>query len=188
MKRRRAKPPKGNIVELLAVLCAAFIYWKSRNVMLTAGCALLVAFIWYFACGMRRLVQKRHRQKKYLTSSLYRIDHMEGHEFEEYLQAHFQKLGYRCRNVGAGGHDYGVDLLVTKNGETTAVQAKRYREKVGIKAIQEIASGMRYYKADKALVVTNSFFTKSAVEMAAGCGVELWNRDDCRRIFGIVGK
>lgn len=126
------------------------------------------------------------KKKKYRNSSLSVIDRMEGHEFEEYLIVHFEKLGCRCRYVGAGGHDYGVDILVTKNGRTTAVQAKRYRDKVGLKAVQEIISGKQYYKADEALVITNSFFTKPAADIAERCGVKLWDRNDCRKIFKIA--
>lgn len=95
-------------------------------------------------------------------------------------------MGYQCKNVGAGGHDYGVDLLVTKKGETTAVQVKRYRDNIGIKAVQEIVSGMKYYQEDRALIVTNSYFTKSAIEMAKKCEVELWDRNACIRIFKIM--
>lgn len=39
---------------------------------------------------------------------------MEGHEFEEYLCALYEKNGYKCKIVGEKGHDYGVDLIIKK--------------------------------------------------------------------------
>lgn len=157
------------------------------------GAAVLVGMLMLIVCTcvsrlwrtLSQSISACQKKNRYLKSSLSVIDRMEGHEFEEYLITHFEKLGYRCRNVGAGGHDYGVDILVTKNGRTTAVQAKRYRDKVGIKAVQEIISGKQYYKADEALVVTNGFFTKPAEDLAERCGVNLWNRNDCQKKFNI---
>ena len=79
-----------------------------------------------------------------MRSPISKIDSMEGHEFEEYLQALYEKNGYKCKIVGEKGHDYGVDLIIKKNGVKTAVQAKRYQNIVGIKAVQEVASGKSY--------------------------------------------
>lgn len=44
---------------------------------------------------------------------------------------------------------------------------------VEVKAVQEIVSGMHYYGADKAMAVTNSYFTKPAMKMAEKCKVVL---------------
>lgn len=45
-----------------------------------------------------------------------------------------------------------------------------------MQAVQEAASGAFYYKATKAVVVTNSFFTPKAKELAGRLGVDLINR------------
>lgn len=130
-----------------------------------------------------RLVKRKYQKRAYLKSPISKVDKMDGHEFEDYLKAHFEKLGYRCKNVGSNGHDYGVDLIIYKNGINTAVQAKRYNDSVGIKAVQEIVSGKDYYGCDHAMVVTNSRFTSSAVKLANKCGVELWDREKCKKTF-----
>ncbi|MFC4803452.1 restriction endonuclease [Filifactor villosus] len=72
-----------------------------------------------------------------------------------------------CKNEKKS-HDYGADLIISKNGETIAVQAKRYRNKVGIKAIQEAVASMKVYSCNRAMVITNSYYTKSALELATG--------------------
>lgn len=69
-------------------------------------------------------------------------------------------------------------LLLKKDGIRTVVQAKRYKGKVGVKAIQEVIGAKGYYNCDRAMVITNSYFTRQAKELADKNGVELWNRID----------
>lgn len=76
-----------------------------------------------------------------------------------------------------------LSLSFKKRQKRTAVQAKRYNSSVGIKAVQEIISGREFYKTDNAIVVTNSYFTNPARQMAKECHVELWDREDCKKNF-----
>jgi HJR/Mrr/RecB family endonuclease len=73
-------------------------------------------------------------------------------------------------------HEQGLDLLLLRYGERTAVQVKRYSKPVGNKAIQEVNAARMYYHCQRALVVTNSCFTASAKQLAERCDVELWDR------------
>lgn len=170
----------GYSIRAAAVLAvAAYTYYQFKN--LYVACATAGAILLIKPCAKQ--YAKWRRKKKYLNSSLSIIDQMDGHEFEEYLETHFKSIGYKVKNVGSGGRDYGVDLIIQKNGEKIAVQAKRYNSNVGIKAVQEIISGREYYRTDKAIVVTNSYFTSPAKKMAKECGVELWDRNDCQKRF-----
>lgn len=83
------------------------------------------------------------------------IDKMDGKTFEKYLEALFLKLGYRVERTRYVG-DYEADLVTAKNGVKTIIQAKRYKKKVGVKAVQEAVAAKGYYQCDKAMVVTNS--------------------------------
>lgn len=89
------------------------------------------------------------------------IDQMSGIEFENYAEVLFQNLGYRIRKTAVTG-DFGVDLIISKDGIKTAVQCKRYAGTIGVPAIQQAHTGMVYYGCDRSLVITNSTFTKSA--------------------------
>ncbi|WP_345655988.1 restriction endonuclease, partial [Streptomyces tremellae] len=57
------------------------------------------------------------------------------------------------------------------------IQAKRYKSKVGIKAVQEINSARDYYSAQEAWVITNNFFTLQAIKLAESTGVKLIDRN-----------
>ena len=57
------------------------------------------------------------------------------------------------------------------------MQCKRYNYPVGLKAVQEAISAMKHYECESCLVVTNSQFTRQAVELAEDNEiVELWDR------------
>jgi restriction system protein len=47
---------------------------------------------------------------------------------------------------------------------------------VSNKAIQEVVAGMKYYDLKKGIVVTNNYFTKSAIELGNSNDVVLWDR------------
>lgn len=102
---------------------------------------------------------------------------MPGKQFEEYLADLFQRRGYKVRLTRETG-DFGADLILEKDGERTVVQAKRYNKSVGIKAVQEAFSAIPHYKAESAWVVSNSEFTKAAIELATSNNVKLIGRDD----------
>lgn len=119
---------------------------------------------------------RRYRQKVLLAKSgIQDIDRMKGRVFEEYLAVVFRKKGYHVKLTQAS-KDQGADLVISKDGIRIVVQAKRWRGNVGNKAVQEVVASKPYYKADRAMIVTNSFFTKPAKELAKANHVELWDR------------
>lgn len=112
------------------------------------------------------------------------IDNMQdGSEFEYYLYRLFLALGYKAyKTVGSG--DFGADLVFTDSeGIRNVVQAKRYSDPVGILAVQQIYGSMRFYKAKKSIVITNSTFTQPCERLAGYNHVLLLSRDE---LIGII--
>jgi len=107
---------------------------------------------------------------------------LSGYDFEEYLKNLFELLGYTAIQTSLSG-DQGADLILSKDDEKIVVQAKKYEGKVSNKAVQEVAAAKNYYEADKAMIVTNSSFTKSAIELAFSNDVELWDGRKLKRII-----
>lgn len=56
--------------------------------------------------------------------------------------------------------------------------AKRYNGKVSNAAIQEVHSGISYYGCSRGIVVTNSYFTKNAINLAEKYNIKLIDRND----------
>ena len=61
-------------------------------------------------------------------------------QFEEVIADAFRRHGYRVREVGGRGRaDGGVDLVLTREGQTTVVQAKHWRsDRVGVQLVREL--------------------------------------------------
>ncbi|MGK4468463.1 restriction endonuclease [Mammaliicoccus sciuri] len=121
-------------------------------------------------------LKKKKVQHIYRKARIYNIDKMDGIEFEYYLEALFSKLKYKPI-VTKASHDYGADLILKSENKKIVVQAKRSNAKIGIKAVQEIYAAQRYHNADEAWIVTNSFYTKSAVELGNACSIVMKDRN-----------
>jgi restriction system protein len=115
--------------------------------------------------------------KNHKGNPILNIDKMTGRQFEIFLKEMFKTLGYRVKKTPDSG-DFGADLYMEKDGKTYVVQAKRYKSKVGIKAIQEIVAAKSYYKAQYAIVITNNYFTEAAKELARENNVILYERPE----------
>lgn len=135
----------------------------------------LFALIAVVALG--KLIYRFYEKKRLAESGIDDIDTMDGKTFEKYLEVLFLKLGYKVERTRYVG-DYGADLVTAKNGVKTIIQAKRHKNKVGIKAIQEAVAAKGYYECQEAMVVTNSSYTKQATELALANKVKLWDRSD----------
>ncbi len=85
--------------------------------------------------------------------SFSKLDSLDGASFEVAIKNLYEAFGYKATITKASG-DYGVDIIAKRDTETLAIQAKRYSSPVGIKAIQEISSGSRFYKATQGIVIT----------------------------------
>lgn len=96
----------------------------------------------------------------------------DGAAFEKYVAQLLAHRGYRVTMTPKAG-DYGVGLIAVGGGTKIAVQVKNYSKPVGVRAVQEVNTGRRYYGALDAWVVSRSGFTKQAKTLAAATGVQL---------------
>src|SRR5260370_20876596 len=112
---------------------------RSRLVGL-AGVAVLVWFIlgggrWHFVVpllllGLLTVRALRwwsglRRRNALRAAGLDQIDTMSGIEFEQYVAAVLQGVGYRALKYTKTTGDFGVDLIATKGKGKIAVQCKR---------------------------------------------------------------
>ncbi len=116
-----------------------------------------------------------YQTRRLTRAGMPEIDRMDGITFERYLVSLFRRQGYNVHHTPASG-DFGADLIISKNGVRTAVQAKRYAKNVGVKAIQEVVTAQKMYICAKAMVVTNSTYTRAAQQLARANNVDLWDR------------
>lgn len=110
------------------------------------------------------------------------IDFLSGLEFEKFVAELFKKMGYFTVVTKASG-DQGIDIIAEKNGRKFGVQTKCYSSKITNTAVQETVAGIVYYNCDRGIVVTNNYFTQSAVQLADKNNIILWNRDVLKAKF-----
>ena len=96
-----------------------------------------------------------------------------GYEFEEYVANLYKKMGYTIEEVTKKSGDQGADVIAFKDNIKYVIQVKFYNNPVGNKAVQEVVASIGMYKADKGIVVTNSTFTSSAIELSQANNIEL---------------
>lgn len=112
------------------------------------------------------------------------IDLMSGFEFESFLAKLFKNMGYKVKETKLSG-DQGADLILEKNKNLIVVQAKCYSGKVNNKAVQEVVASIKYYKAKEGIIVTNSEYTKSAIDLADSNDIRLIDR---QKLKGLIKK
>jgi restriction system protein len=170
-------------VNILLAIClvAAITVYQQTEAWTQAGLAFLLPFLLYLVyLEIRRIL----RRKALLESGIEEIDRMSGEAFEEVLLVHFQHLGYRGTLTPESG-DYGADLVLEKGMERIVVQAKRYKNVVGIEAVQQVIGALKYYQANKGMVVTNSVYTPNAIALAHANGIDLIDRE---QLIGLLRK
>ena len=105
------------------------------------------------------------------------IDKIDGTDFEKVIAYLFSKMHFKVKLTPVSG-DYGADLIVAKWHIKIAIQCKLYYgHNVGNKAVNEVYGAKSYYGCDEAMVITNSYYTKNAKELATSVNVVLLDRD-----------
>jgi len=121
-------------------------------------------------------------QQHYGSLHVGELKKLTGTEFENYLAELFKSQGYQVEMTPSTG-DYGADLILHKDQQRIAVQAKCYTGSVGVSAVQEALSGMAYYQCHSAWVVTTGNYTPNALELAKKSNVWLLGSNELGKII-----
>ena len=132
----------------------------------------------------------RRKQRQALVSDVAQarnadaLDGMSWREFELLVGEAYRLQGYRVTEIGGGGPDGGVDLVLTKGSEKFFVQCKQWKAyKVGVTTVRELYGVMAAKGAAGGFVVTSGRFTSDAKDFAQGRNIELV---DGPRLFAMI--
>lgn len=184
-RRRRRRSRGGDPVEALMfgfLMVAVYIYRQlgSRPWVFYGIIILGIGAVIYFP-----LRRKRAKEDRLRRSGIKEIDGLSGEDFEAFLAQYFEGQGYVVKTTPKYG-DFGADLVLSKDGVDTVVQAKRWNMVVGIVAVQQIVAAKQYYGARNAMVITNSDYTPAAVKLAAANEITLWAREQLIQELAVV--
>ena len=154
------------------------------TILILLGLAIrFVESYWYVVVPIVVLViilaicSHAENERRVKALSISGIDNMDGIDFEHYVKRLMENLGYSAQ-VTTASSDYGIDIIAKKGNDRYAVQVKRYKSNVSRKAVSDAVAGMAYYGCNKSMVVTNSYFSENAKEMAAKTNTILIDRAD----------
>jgi restriction system protein len=112
-------------------------------------------------------------------------------QFEEVIADAFRRHGYRVRETGGRGTpDGGVDLVLTRNGERTVVQAKHWRtHHVGVQPVRELYGVQRALQVEHSMFVAVGRYTVDAEQIGKQVGMTLVDGEELLHIIsaGLVG-
>lgn len=112
------------------------------------------------------------------------LDGMSWQEFELLVGEAFRLQGYQVSDIGGGGADGGVDLVLRKSGDKFLVQCKQWKAfTVGVTVVRELYGVMAANGSAGGFVVTSGRFTDEANEFASGRNVKLI---DGPRLFALI--
>ena len=174
MSRHSRKSGRGSAIVIIVVAAVLIMYsqgWSSTAIFNTIAVGLLsiiVIRIFYLPIVgafhvISRSIQKQ-RLKRIARSNL-PVDTMTWAEFEYFVADWLRDRGYTDVRL-TEHYDLGVDIIAKKDGTTWGVQVKHYRGLVGIEAVRQVVVALKKYKCDRAMVVTNSVFSRPAIEIA----------------------
>lgn len=109
------------------------------------------------------------------------VDTMDGLDFEIYVANLLKQQGYSNVSL-TEQYDYGVDIIATRDGLCWGIQVKRYSGLVKAEAVRQVVTGLRVYGCDRAMVITNSFFSRVAVQLADSNDCVLVDRSGLARM------
>ena len=152
-------------------------YFNDSVVYYVFGAVLVLVGIIDLAASV--FGSKRRSSMKFsatVESELQKIDEMSGLEFEQYAADLLETAGFDNVELTSSSHDQGADIIMSRDGVCFAVQCKVYSTRLSNTPVQEITAAREYYGCHVGVVVTNSYFTDSAVELAAANRILLWDR------------
>lgn len=121
---------------------------------------------------------------------------MWGQRFELFLANLFERAGYKVEKISEKGKpDNGIDLIIEKDGQRIAIQAKNYKldgvYSVDKTTVQNFVGAIEVRKdITSGAIITTHFFTENAVEVCNNLSrdnktVELINRE---KLISLIAK
>ncbi len=157
---------RSPMILLLAVVLAV-TYWRYAQ--------YVIAFIVIFYIMRMLAIIFRFVSNMVTNLRLSDVDTMDGLGFEKYIANTLKKQGYSNVTL-TQQYDYGVDIIANKDGVRWGIQVKRYSGLVKADAARQVVTGLRVYGCERAMVITNSTYSRVALELARSNGCELIDR------------
>jgi HJR/Mrr/RecB family endonuclease len=105
---------------------------------------------------------------------------LDGIAFEHYISRLLESQNFTHIKL-TERYDLGIDIIARKDGVNWGIQVKYYRGLVGADAVRQVVTALNMYGCQRAMVVTNSVFSRPATQLAASNDCELADKDELTR-------
>lgn len=171
---RYSKSHDGDLSFIFIILVGAAAWQHKAQVMQIAYIALAVSVgVLLLNFVIRRLLRRRS-----ITTDL---DIMTGLEFEHYVAGLLKQNGFYEVKL-TERYDFGVDIIAEKDGVRWGIQVKRHAGLVKANAVRQVVTALRIYGCDRAVVITNSTFSRVTQRLAQANDCVLVDRKGLRRL------
>lgn len=176
-RRRKSNSPTDELVFIgilvvVAILIQPGWQYSSTLVYTLVGLGTVVAIV-----AVAAVLKYRTEQRKIRALDIAAVDSMSGLDFEKYVAKILQHRGFSHVRL-TEKYDFGVDIVARKDGITWGIQVKRYKQLVKVEAVRQVFTALVHYKCDRAMVITNSTYSRPARELAADNNCVLIDRDE----------
>lgn len=113
----------------------------------------------------------------YYWNRIIKLDYwmsLSGHQFEDAVATVFRNIGYSAQ-VSKQGGDGGIDIILIKNGEKTAVQCKAHKSPIGPSVARDFYGTLIHNRYTRGILVSRSGFTGGVYDFVCGKPIELLN-------------
>jgi len=107
--------------------------------------------------------------------------------YEHLVADTLKDFGWDAR-LTKGSGDQGVDVIAARDDRRIVIQCKRYSKAIGNAAVQEAIAGMAFERAERAVVVSNAGYTRSARQLADSAGVILLHHDELPTLWSRISE
>lgn len=133
-------------------------------------------------------LEMRHNQISEMLGT--DINNLSGVEFENVCQQLVEYIGFDTETTKASG-DGGIDLIAYNHQPLLSgkyiIQCKRYSGSVGEPIIRDLYGVVTSERANKGILMTTGYFTKSAISFAEGKPIELIDGIAMQNLFSQYG-
>lgn len=170
------KSRDGDLSFIFIILIAAVAWQHWAQLVQIAYLALILTvstLLLNFA--VRRLLCRKN--------SLIEMDIMTGLEFEHYVAGLLKQNGFRKVKL-TEKYDFGVDIVAEKDSVRWGIQVKRHSGLVKASAVRQVMTALKIYRCDRAMVITNSNFSKVSQRLAQANNCILVDRKGLQKLIG----
>lgn len=109
-------------------------------------------------------------------------------QFEKLVALVYRKSGCVVTRRGGANADGGIDLVIEKDGQRSAVQCKQWKTwNVGVKAVREFLGALTDAGIQKGVFITLCGYTDEAKQLADKHGIEIVNEVSLARMIEATG-